>query len=410
MNQKNDVQKNEVLEVNMPLERFLSTAFLVPMGDPSSPDCIWGLPVCLHGSPGIGKTARVRQASAAVGLPCRTVNLGGRQPEDASGAPFVTKNSDGVEVIVIACILGAVNELNNFGSGVLFFDELTCARPATQGAFLSAMDERRVGDVQFKTRVRVVAAGNPPEEAAGGFMLQPPMANRFAHRYVGVPDIEEFTTFILQGPRQNLEAIEEGEKLVKEEWQEHYPVVAGLMAGFVVRFKKIYDIPKAGHKNRGRAWLSPRTLEYAVRAVTTARILGRDQSDQVELFAACVGDGPAIHWDAWLRESNLPHPLEVLQNGWKPDTVRLDRTMAVYSSIAAYVTSRTDRAEKLKLAPLAWKRLSDLITSNLPDMILPSARSLVNAGLGTKASTECESAARPIMVYLGKKGYQNLVE
>jgi hypothetical protein len=264
--------------------------------------------------------------------------------------------------------------------------------------------------VQFRPRIRVVAAGNPPEEAAGGFMLQPPMANRFAHRDVGVPELEEFTTNLLQGPRQNVEPIENGEKLITEEWQEHFPVVAGLMAGFVVRFKKIYEMPRAGAKNRGKAFLTPRTLEYAVRAVTAARILGRDQADQTEMFAACVGAGPAIQWEAWLREANLPHPLEVLQNGWKPDTIRLDRTMAVYSSISAYVTSRTDRAEKLRLAPLAWKRLGDLITANLPDMILPSARALVNAGFSTSASKDCEAAARPVMIYLGKKNYQNLVE
>jgi len=404
-----DNTKDEIIETTMPLEKFLSTAFLVPMGAPTDEDCIWGLPVCLHGSPGIGKTARVRQASAAVGLPSKTVNLGGRQPEDASGAPFVTKNANGQDVIVIACILGAVNDLNAHGSGVLFFDELTCARPATQGAFLSAMDERRVGDVQFKPRVRVVAAGNPPEEAAGGFMLQPPMANRFAHRDVAVPDLAGFTSYLLQGPQKNVDSIENGESRVSEEWSEHYPIVAGLAAGFVERFRKIYDMPRQGHKNRGKAFLTPRSLEYAIRAVTTCRILGHDYNDQLELFAACTGPGPAIKWDAWVKEANLPHPMEVLKNGWKPDTTRLDRTMAVYSGLAAYVLNKADKKERAKLAILAWNRLEDLIKYNLPDLALPPAKSLVNGGFGTKAGPEMEKAVRPILLYLGKKGFQDFL-
>jgi hypothetical protein len=408
MSDKSDV-KDEIMETNMPLEKFLSTAFLVPMGDPSDPECIWGLPVCLHGSPGIGKTARVRQASAAVGLISKTVNLGGRQPEDASGAPFVTKNQHGQEVIVIACILGAVNELNAHGSGVLFFDELTCARPATQGAFLSAMDERRVGDVQFRPRVRVVAAGNPPEEAAGGFMLQPPMANRFAHRDVSIPKIEDFLSYILQGPQKNIEPIENGERLVIEEWSNHYPIVAGLLAGYVERFRKIYEMPKQGNKFRGKSFLTPRTLEYAVRAVTTCRILGHDAADQAELVTACTGPGTGNKWAAWIRESNLPHPEDVLKNGWKPDTVRLDRTMAVYAGLAAYALSRPDKNEKGRCAALAWRRLEDLIKSDLPDIALPPAKALVNAGFSTKGGEVMEKASRPVLLYLGKKGFGDYI-
>jgi hypothetical protein len=408
MTEKNS---NNALEFNMPLEKFLSTCFLVPMGNPIEPDCIWGLPVMLHGSPGIGKTARVRQASSAVGLTSRTVNLGGRQPEDASGAPFVAKNAQGQDVIVIACILGAVNELNAIGQGVVFFDELTCARPATQGAFLSAMDERRVGDTQFSQKLRVVCAGNPPEESAGGYILQPPMANRMAHRNVQVPSIEEYTTYLIQGPNRDADPIHNGEVKVVEAWPDHYPKVLGQIAGFVERFKAhLYTMPKSGSKDRGKAFPTPRTLEYAARSVATARILGRDSSEETELFAACVGAAAAVDWETWLKEADLPDPRHVLEHGWKPDKIRLDRTIAVYSGIAAYVLGRQSKEERLELAPKVWLRLNDLITSALPDMALPPARALVRAGFSTKASKEVAEAARPVMLYFGKKGFQDFVE
>jgi hypothetical protein len=70
------------------LEKILSTSFLVPMGDPRDEKCVWGLNVMLWGPPGIGKSERIENAGAMVGLPVRPTYIPTCQPEDASGAPF----------------------------------------------------------------------------------------------------------------------------------------------------------------------------------------------------------------------------------------------------------------------------------------------------------------------------------
>ena len=41
--------------------------------------------------------------------------------------------------------------------------------------------ERTVGDLRLPAAVRVVAAANPPDEAADGWELAPPLANRLVH-------------------------------------------------------------------------------------------------------------------------------------------------------------------------------------------------------------------------------------
>ena len=41
--------------------------------------------------------------------------------------------------------------------------------------------ERMVGRTKLPDAVRIVAAANPPDRAAGGVDLTPPMANRFLH-------------------------------------------------------------------------------------------------------------------------------------------------------------------------------------------------------------------------------------
>lgn len=400
----------EEIELNMPLEKFLSTCFLVPMGDPHDVNCIWGLPVMLHGSPGIGKTARIRQASHTVGLTCKSVELGGRQPEDAGGAPFVTKDKNGNDVIVIACILPAINELNALGAGVLFLDELTGARPSTQGAFLTAVQERRVGDTMFSRRIRVVAAGNPIDQGAGAYTIQPPMANRMAHRNVLKPSVDDFVTYMIQGPTAALDHISDGEQQVQDNWANEYSLAVGHIAGFLRALPgHLHAIPKIGQASRGKAFPTPRSVEYATRAIATARILKRDSSEQTEMFASCVGSPAAIEWDSWVTKAGLPDPAYVLKNGWKPDTKRLDRTVAVYSSISAFVVGQPSKEEKITIAPKAWERLNDLIGAGLADLALPPAKALVQAGLSTKASKEIAEAARPVMLYFGKKGLQDFV-
>ena len=50
-----------------------------------------------------------------------------------------------------------------------------------QAALLRVVLERVVGDLELPADVAVVAAANPPEQAADGWDLSAPLANRFCH-------------------------------------------------------------------------------------------------------------------------------------------------------------------------------------------------------------------------------------
>jgi MoxR-like ATPase len=69
--------------------------------------------------------------------------------------------------------------LHEARAGYLFLDELSTSPPAVQAAMLAVALERRVGDQQLPRAVQIVAAANPPEKAAEGWDLSPPLANRF---------------------------------------------------------------------------------------------------------------------------------------------------------------------------------------------------------------------------------------
>ena len=137
------------------------------------------VPVLLWGSPGTGKTSVVRSLAGAYGLPAETVIASIREPSDFAGLPIV--HHDGTYPRVDFAPPRWAQRLAAAGEGVLFFDEISTAPPAVQAALLRVVLERTVGDLELPAGVAVVAAANPPEQAASGWELSAPLANRFCH-------------------------------------------------------------------------------------------------------------------------------------------------------------------------------------------------------------------------------------
>lgn len=450
----------------MNLEKILSTVLLVPMGDPRDPNCIWGLNTMLWGDPGIGKSARVEAAGAMLGLPVRTTYIPTCQPEDAAGSPFVNTpkgmayfeslllsfhewleeqgDNEASKMTIFKSVgLGGVKDfaykalksmvkvarrygpsfsriepmLPGFsdlmldGSGVWFLDELSSGRPAVQAGFLGATLMRRAGGQQLPPGIRVIAAGNPANSAAGGWELEPPMANRFAHFDVPTPTDTEWTEWLLNKGGKKVESIEDGEQKVRDGWATYEPIVKGLIAGF--RYTKaapLHQIPPEGHKDRGRSWPSPRTWDFATQAMITCRCLGYDNTFAMTIVEGCIGEGATEALASWLMTSDIPHPRDVLTHGWTPDKSRLDRCIAVYSSIAHYVAEIQDPKEKVRMAVKAWNRFNEGMQANLIDIVYPHAQTLVKAGLDSRAGTDVADAAQPVLLRAGKSGVHNMMK
>ncbi|MPY96333.1 MAG: AAA domain-containing protein, partial [Acidimicrobiia bacterium] len=134
-----------------------------------------GVPVLLWGAPGTGKTSALRAMAGAAGLPCEVVIASIREPSDFAGLPIV------VDGDVRFAPPAWARRLAEAGEGLLFLDELSTTPPAVQAALLRVVLERVVGDLALPEAVAVVAAANPPEQAADGWDLSPPLANRFCH-------------------------------------------------------------------------------------------------------------------------------------------------------------------------------------------------------------------------------------
>jgi hypothetical protein len=113
------------------------------------------------------------------GWPCETVIASIREPADFAGLPVVTGAGD--DVAVTFAPPAWARRLSGADRGLLFFDEISTAPPAVQAALLRVVLERTVGDLTLPRGVAIVAAANPPELAADGWDLSPPLANRFCH-------------------------------------------------------------------------------------------------------------------------------------------------------------------------------------------------------------------------------------
>jgi hypothetical protein len=355
----------------------------------------------LWGDPGGGKSERIIEACNDAGLAAEPLFLSTAQPEDIGGIPI----SDGEGDVTTAFANPLVKSIIKAKRGVIFVDELTCARPAVQGAGLSVVRDRIIANNRMPGGVRVIAAANPPESAAGGWTLAPPMANRLMHFSIAKPDNDEWAKWRMRGiQRKNVANVNE-EDVVRAKWPDVFPKYCALFAGFIKSTSpdRLHKMPKEGHPDRGRAWPSPRTWAMATNVAATCAALDLE-AHRLEFISACVGDGPAAEWAEWVEKANMPTAEEVLSGKWAPDKRRLDICFAAYNQAIAWTVARPDKEERTKMAVKAYGALTDAWKKHaLLDVACAATSPLLRAGFTTRHSPAMDAAARELLAKLGDK-------
>jgi len=322
------------------------------------------VPVLLWGGAGLGKSSAVREMAAQAGLPCETVIASIREPSDFAGLPIVA--DDGVSVHFAPP--SWARRLADAGSGVLFLDEISTAPPAVQAALLRVVLERTVGDLELPAEVAVVAAANPPEQAADGWDLSPPLANRFCHLDWNL-SAAEWSEGIMAGFSQP--AVPD---LPEDLMRRELTAARAGTAAFVIARSHLLHAHPGNESAAGRAWPSPRSWEMAARLVAACAVSGGDAETRALLIAGAVGPAAAAEYLAWQEDLDLPDPEAVLRN---PASFRLpergDRAYAALTAITAAVLA-DNTAERWEAA---WEAISAVTESRQADIAMAAVRTLV---------------------------------
>lgn len=334
-----------------------------------------GVAVLLWGLPGIGKSSLVNALADAEGLPMETVIASLREPADFAGLPVV--QDSGVELAPPAW----AKRLATADSGYLFLDELTTAPPAVQAAALRVVLDRVVGDLTLPHGVRIIAAANPPEQAADGWDLAAPMANRFLH-IDHAPSTDDW----IDGMTTGFLTPASGRVL------DFSPLLRAASRAEVASFIRtrpdlLHALPKDDAAS-GRAWPSHRT--WTMTADVLAFLDPADTPATLLAASGLVGEGAATEYIAWRSLNDLPDPADVLADPasvpWA--TLEPSRAWATLTAVTAYAT-----ADGTKTGwTAAWAPLAVAASAGLQDVAAANARALIKSRpTGTRPPASAKS-------------------
>ncbi|MES2170434.1 MAG: AAA family ATPase [Actinomycetota bacterium] len=326
------------------------------------------IPVLLWGNPGEGKTAVVESA-AAQGWLVETVIITHSEPSDFAGLPVVAPDGS----VRLAPPAWARRLADHAGPSIAFFDEFSTASPALQAAALRPLTHYEVGSLQLPPTVSFVAAANPADVAAAGWELAAPTASRFVHLDWGMP-YDVFAEGLVTGAWPILPAHSE-----PESYRDLLSSERVLVSGFLrVRESQLSVIP-ANAAERGRAFPTPRTWDYAARLSAFARAVGAGAEVRQLLVAGCVGDAAAHEYLRWVAAQDLADPERLLDDPASADftQMRADRVFVTLQGVLAAFARQPSEgrwAAAIELCARAAEQVGI-------DPAVPVVRSLMRAGL-----------------------------
>jgi len=217
-------------------------------------------PVMIWGSPGVGKSAVVRQVADELGLPCQDERVSDRDPVDFRGLPHIV---DGVTQWTLPGFLP------RDGQGVLFLDEISAAPPSVQAVVYQLILDRRLGDYRLPEGWSILAAGNLDSDRAVVSRMSTALANRFIHLAFDV-SLDDWVDWAL-------------DKGIRPE----------LVAFLRFRPELLHSFdPAKGEKS----FPSPRTWEFV------SDLMNADGKDcEAELIQGAVGAGAGVEFLGFLR-------------------------------------------------------------------------------------------------------------
>lgn len=317
------------------------------------------VPVILWGPPGQGKTSVIRAIAADQSRPLEVLLASIREPQDFAGLPVIV---DGTARLVPPDWAKRLSEASN---GILFTDEVNTAPPSVQAALLRVSLDKVAGDCHLGDDTSVVAAANPPEQAADGWDLAPPLANRFCHIPWELPT--EIVRDGFSGRWHNYSLP------LPADTDAHDAVVRERVrvAGFLTARPDLTTVIPESSAEQGRAFPTPRSWDMAATVSGWATATKQSEGVRRLLVRGCIGPGASAEFLTYRDNLDLPDPEEVLASASNfviPS--RPDQLYVMGAGILAVLRSALT-AERWHAAGVVFERIA---AAGHPDIAVSFAR------------------------------------
>ena len=264
-------------------------------------------PVMLWGSPGIGKSAIVKEIGAdyqEAGMKALLIDirLSLMDPTDIKGIPFFNPDSQRMEWAP-PIELPTPESADDYDIIILFLDEINGAPQLVQGATYQLVLDRRVGTYALPKNVYMCAAGNQESDKGVTFQMPTPLANRMVH-YVVECNFDDWQAWAIK--------------------HKIHPDVVGYLT---YRKQDLMDFnPKSAIAEK--SFPTPRTWEYVGNILGIADRFAESQVS--DMVGGAIGQRTGIQFMAYRKvSSGLPDPTDILTG--KVKKVKLEEISALYS-------------------------------------------------------------------------------
>jgi hypothetical protein len=310
------------------------------------------IPVLVWGPPGVGKSMSTWQMAEYYGRPMYTLMASSREPSDFAGLPYIDLENKTVFMVPPEW---AKNLPEN---AILLIEEASTINPSVQAPLMRVIHEKTVGDnFKLPDSVSIIALANPADQAAGGWELAPPLANRFFHVDWQFEPSAWTKSFIQGFPAPKF-------PVIPDNWTDFLPQAKSDIAIFINKLpSRCLDVPKDDAK-ASRAWPSPRSWDMAATLRAAALSIKADEELTTLLLSGCVGPAAAGEFMTYIRELDLPDPEKLLAN---PESIKLpdrpDRAYAVLTSVISAIAGNRTPARWIagcKLIAAAGKTHKDM--------------------------------------------------